>query len=82
MYEVVNGSPFHGLIMLVEEIGGEHAKGWVGSLKVRLPLSDLDPERLPTLSRVEKGRQTRPLEQRRKTRSMGQPQGRSPWTKS
>jgi len=47
--------------MLVEQVGGEHAKGWIGELRARVPLHDLDSERVQALSTVDKSRITRPL---------------------
>jgi hypothetical protein len=65
-YMIVNGNPLAGLLILVERVGGEHARGWVGTWKTKIPLADLDPE--PVMTTVELSRETLPLERRRKVR--------------
>jgi transcriptional antiterminator RfaH len=65
-YNIVNGSPLAGLILLVDELGGEHAKGWVNGFRVKIKTETIDPEPLMTV--VDRARQTRPLDQRRKLR--------------
>jgi hypothetical protein len=42
--------------MLVEQVGGEHAKGWIGELRARVPLHDLDSEPVQALSTVDKSK--------------------------
>jgi hypothetical protein len=67
-YAIVNGNPLAGMCALIEKVGGTHCRAWIGSLRVeRLALSDLDPEPI-VMTRIEMGRQTRPLSERRKLR--------------
>src|SRR6185295_15436881 len=43
-YIIVNGSPLAGLILLVDELGGSHAKGWVNGFRVKIETDTIDPE--------------------------------------
>jgi hypothetical protein len=67
---ICNGNAFAGLIALIERIGGPACEAWVGSLKCKIAIADLDPESVePVMTAVELSRQTRPLDLRRKIRN-------------
>jgi hypothetical protein len=69
-HRICNGNAFAGLIALIERIGGPACEAWVGSLKCKIAIADLDPESVePVMTAVELSRQTRPLDLRRKIRN-------------